>query len=385
MLIRTSEALAEFCLKVQDATFLAVDTEFMREKTYYASLCLVQVASTEHAAAIDTLVPDLDLRPLKALLLDTRITKVFHAATQDLEIFLQKLGEVPTPVFDTQIAATVCGLGEQPGYAKLVKAMLDIDIDKSSQATDWSYRPLSDKQLTYAIGDVTHLCVVYEMMIDKLASSGRSSWVEQEMTALQNPEKYVTEPEDAYKRIKIRRPKRKTLAVLQELAAWREREAQERNIPRPWLVRDDALVEIAQHLPSNKEELGKVRTVKHEFVRSRDADTVLDIIEDALDIHPVEYPELPDRKESYDADEVMVALLQALLRMRCEQHGVAMQLVASKRDLEALAAAPDPDVRARKGWRNTVFGADAMLLRQGRLALTGGPKGVELVELDEEE
>ena len=219
MLITTSDALADFCAAISDAPYIAVDTEFLRERSYYAHLCLVQVAYGEHFAAIDPLAPGLDLSPLRDLLLDEDIVKVFHAASQDLEIFLDKLGRVPGPVFDTQIAASVCGLGEQPGYASLVSQMLGIEVDKASQVTDWSVRPLTDRQLDYALSDVTHLCKVYEMLVERLEKTGRGAWISEEMEALHDPSKYRTNPREAWQRIKLRRPKRRTLAVLRELAA----------------------------------------------------------------------------------------------------------------------------------------------------------------------
>ena len=370
MLITTSSELAEFCDALRGAPYIAVDTEFLREKSYFAQLCLVQVAYGEHAAAIDPLAPGLDMGPLKALLCDQSIVKVLHAATQDLEIFLDKTGEVPWPVFDTQIAASVVGLGEQPGYAKLVSSMLGINIDKASQITDWSLRPLSERQLDYALGDVTHLCRVYELLIAQLESSGRSSWVAEEMAALQNPGRYRVNPREAFRRIRLRRPSRKTLAVLRELGAWREEAAMDRNIPRKWVMRDDALVEIAQNLPGNANELAKVRSLKPQVAKGRDGAAMLAAVEAALASPKEEWPEVPAGKPRISGHESLVALLQALLHQRCEANDVAMSVVAKRAELDRIATEVEPDVPALRGWRRVVFGADAVDLCAGRLSLT---------------
>ena len=268
MLITDSAALASFCDAVRGAPYIAVDTEFMREKSYFARLCLVQVAHGDHAAAIDPLASGMDMGPLRDLLSDTSTVKVLHSAVQDLEIFLQKIGAVPAPVFDTQIAAAVCGHGDQPGYAKLVGSMLGEQLDKASQATDWSLRPLSDRQIAYALGDVTHLCRIYEILLDELDTNGRGEWVAEDMEALLEPSRYQVVPGEAYRRIKMRRPKRRDLAVLRELAAWREETAMARDTPRNWIVRDDALAEIALHRPNDRNQLGRVRTLKPHVAES---------------------------------------------------------------------------------------------------------------------
>ena len=368
MLIDDSLTLYEFCDQLRSAPYISVDTEFMREKTYDPRLCPVQVAYGEHAAAIDPLADGMDLTPLKDLLRDPKIVKVLHAADQDLEIFLNMLEEVPGPIFDTQIAAAVCGMGEQPGYAKVVEHILGIQIDKSSQLTDWSIRPLSDRQVKYAIGDVTHLCHIYESLSEQLEKTGRTSWIASDMEKLLEPSRYRTDPKDAYRRVKIRRPKRKTLAVLREVASWRERRAQERNIPRKWVAPDEALAEIAHNTPKTPKELGRVRKLN---ARGRDAQDILDAVQRGLSSPPDSWPPLPAKKEYVNADDSLVALLQALLRLRCEAHGVAMKLVANRSDLEKLAGQKKPDVPAMHGWRREVFGDDALALLRGELALTG--------------
>ena len=386
MLITTSSELADFCDALRDAPYIAVDTEFMREKSYYAKLCLIQVAYGDHVAAIDPLAGDLDMSPLTELLNDPKIVKVLHAATQDLEIFLDKTGKVPTPVFDTQIAASVCGLGEQPGYAKLVSEMLDIQIDKASQITDWSLRPLSDRQLSYALGDVTHLCKVYELLLAQLEATGRTSWVAEELEALLDPTRYRVDPDEAWQRIKLRRPKRKTLAVLREVAKWREQTAQDRDIPRNWVMRDDALVEIAQGPITTQAGLLRVRNLKPNVAKGPDGDALLMAVAQALASPESEWPKVVKGRARVSGHESLVALLQALLHVRCLAHDVAQSVVAKRSELDRIATEKNPDVPALKGWRRKVFGEDALELCAGRLALTGekGKVVSVLIEIDED-
>jgi ribonuclease D len=380
MLITDSAALKGFCEQLQDVPYLAVDTEFLRDKTYHAQLCLIQVAHGQHAAAIDPLAPGLDLGPLKELLSRPGIVKVLHAATQDLEIFLQGMGEVPGPVFDTQIAASVCGFGHQPGYAALVESILGISIDKSSQAVDWSIRPMSDRQVEYAIGDVTHLCHVYERLLDELETQGRGAWVEEDMRALLDPTRYVVDPEEAYQRIKIRRPSRQQLAILRALASWRERTARERNLPRGWVARDEALAEIAQHLPKDATALARVRGLKEPVARGQDGRSILEEVANAQALPEDEWPALKEsRTPTGPGHDSLVALLQALLRLRADAHGVSGAMIAKRGDLERLASEDEPDVEALSGWRRDVYGEGAQELKAGRLALTGVGDGVREV------
>ena len=383
MLIQDTRSLIRFCDALADAPYLAVDTEFMRERRYYPLLCLVQVAHGEHAAAIDPLAQGIDMAPLKDLLLDTSKTKVLHAATQDLEIFLDRTGAVPAPVFDTQIAASVCGYGEQPGYARLVKDVLRVNIDKVSQATDWSLRPLSDRQVEYALGDVTHLCKLYEHLVGELDRTGRSAWVEEELADLLDPSRYATEPAEAWRGIKLRRPKRVQLAVLREVAAWRERTAMERDIPRTWVARNDALTEIAQHQPTTVDDLVRVRAMKDNAARSSDGRAILEAVQRALDTPEDDWPELPPRRPRIEGHENLVALFQALLRLRCERHDVAASVVVKRSELDRIATEDEPDVPALRGWRRRLFGEAALRMKAGTLALAGdGKGGVQEVELD---
>jgi ribonuclease D len=284
---------------------------------------------------------------------------------------------VPAPVFDTQVAASVCGLGEQPGYAKLVSEILGVHIDKASQATDWSLRPLSERQLSYALGDVTHLCGVYEALVARLESTGRGAWVKEEMEALLDPARYRVEPREAWRRMKLRREKSVTLAVLRELAAWREQKAMDRDLPRSWVARDDALVEIARHLPQTEAELARIRNIKPQVAKGRDGAAMLEAVERALASPEDSWPERPPKPKRLQGHEPLVALLQALLTQRCITHDVAPSVVARRAELDRIATETDPDVPALRGWRRVVFGADALDLCAGRLALTGQDGRVE--------
>jgi len=348
----------------------------MRESSYFSHLCLVQVAHGDHAAAIDPLAPGIDMAPLRELLLDPSRTKVLHSAVQDLEIFLHKIGSVPAPVFDTQIAAAVCDHGDQPGYAKLVESMLGIRIDKTSQAVDWSVRPMSKRQIDYAIGDVTHLCRIYELLVAELAAKGRADWVAEDMAALLEPSRYVVAPREAYRRIKLRRPKPIDLATLRELAAWREETAMERDLPRSWVLRDDALAEIATHRPTTTAELSRVRGLKPQVANGPDGDALLATVRRAVALPESEWPAVTKGRPPLSGHESLVALLQALLRLRCDAHGVALPMVAKREDLDRIATEEDPDVPALHGWRRRIFGAAALELRAGRLALTGNGREV---------
>ena len=370
MLITTSDALADFCAALRGAPYIAVDTEFLREKTYRAQLCLVQVAYGEHAAAIDPLAPDIDLGPLRDLLHDRDTVKVLHAATQDLEIFLDKTGSVPGPIFDTQIAASVCGLGEQPGYASLVEQLAGARVDKASQATDWSVRPLTPRQLEYALSDVTHLCVVYERLVAKLEETGRTAWISEDMTALEDDSRYRVEPRDAWQRVRIRRAKPKTLAVLRELAAWREATAAHRDLPRRWVMKDEVLVEVAQNLPEDAEALTRVRGLAARVAKGPDGAAMLEAMKVGVDCPESEWPAASPRRKRLSGHEPLVALLQALLQLRCDAHGVAPAVVARRADLDRIATEDAPDVPALEGWRRRIFGQDALALCAGQLALT---------------
>ena len=384
--ISDTSTLEAFCAPLRSAPYVAIDTEFVRERTYYAKLCLVQVAHGEHAALIDPLAPGLDLAPLRELLEAPDVLKVFHSGSQDLEIFLQTFGALPAPVFDTQIAASVCGFGDFVGYGAIVASLLGVEIDKSSQATDWSLRPLSPRQLEYALSDVTHLCVIYERLAAELARTGRGTWTAEEMAALTDASRYRIEPAEAWRRLKIRGPNRRALAVMRALAAWREETARDRDLPRGWVLHDDAIVEIAQTIPRDVEALTRVRMLKAPVARGGDGRTILELVRGVLASPPDSWPELQPRKASHDSIEPLVALLQALLRLRCDEEGVAPRLVAGRDELEAIALGQAPEGPVLTGWRRTLFGDHALALCAGRVALTGGPGStVAVASLDRSE
>jgi len=374
--IDKTEQLERFCSELEGVPYITVDTEFMRVKTYRPILCLVQVGHGGNGAVIDVQAPGLSPAPLKKLLLDQSIVKVFHAASQDLEIFSYLLGEIPTPLFDTQIAAAFCGLGDQPGYAQLVQTLLRKTIDKSSQNTDWARRPLTSRQVEYALGDVTHLCAVYQELQKRLNDTGRSAWAQVDFEALGDPEKYRVDPRKAYLRVKMRRPKRDQLAILREVAAWREEQAMERDLPRHWVVKDDPLVEIALHAPRNEKELQRVKNLN---LKSRDMGEILEAVEVARQLPESEWPELPVRGSKAKADDSLVALMQALLKLQCERAGIASRLVASRSDLEEIVLGQG-ESKALRGWRNDIFGEAAQSLLRGELGLSGnGTGGVKVL------
>ncbi|MBT4073533.1 MAG: ribonuclease D [Chloroflexi bacterium] len=383
MLITDSRDLAAFCKRLEGAPYVAVDTEFLREKTYWPKLCLVQVAYDDEAAAIDPLAKDIDLDPLFNLMDDESVLKVFHSASQDMEVFFSVAGRVPEPVFDTQVAAMVAGYGEQVGYATLAAQIAGVTLDKSSQITDWSIRPLSDRQIAYALGDVTHLCTIYEELDERLEESGRISWVSEEMAALTDTSSYNADPNLAYRRVRIRRPSRKVLAILREIVAWREETAQRRNLPRNWVIRDDALVEIATHAPKNVADLSRVRGLRGNAAKGRDGEALLKAVQRALDMPQSEWPEIPPRRPPIRGHEALVALLQTLLRLRCEDNDVATKLVATREELDRIATTDDSDLRPLQGWRYELFGKDALEMKAGRLGLTGDRGQVRVLRPDE--
>ena len=368
--ITDSQALAEFCANLKNSEFITVDTEFLREKTYYPKLCLIQVSCPEkEARAIDPLAENIDLTPLFDLLKDQNILKVFHAGRQDLEIFYTLMGTVPAPVFDTQIAAMVCGYGDSIGYDKLVRNILDESIDKSSQFTDWSYRPLSEKQINYALGDVTHLCGVFLHLHAELEKRGRQKWVEQENEIQNSADTYKLDPYDAWAKVRIRNPKAKNLAVLRELAAWREIQAQKRNIPKSWVVRDDALAEIALNIPQTEKQLSKVRNIPKDLTKEKNTATLLKLIDTALNSSKEQWPKPPVRKQHPPSVSATIDILKLLLKLTSLQHEVAAKVIANADDLEAIALSDQADVNALKGWRYEIFGKDALDVKNGKLAV----------------
>ncbi|UDF02214.1 ribonuclease D [Asticcacaulis sp. AND118] len=379
--ITTTAALTEFCSKIASAPFITVDTEFMRETTYWPKLCLIQAASEEHAAIIDPLAPGLDLKPFLDILTDTNILKVFHACRQDVEIF-NNLGAMPAPVFDTQVAAMAAGFGDQVAYDSLVRQVIKVDIDKGSRFTDWSRRPLSEQQLQYALGDVTHLARLYPKLVEKLKAQNRYEWVAAEMADLTDPKLYNTSPDDAWRRLRPRKPSQKYMAVFKEVAAWRERVAQERDQPRGRILKDEGVDEIATQLPTDAAAFDRLRSTPKGFGASKFGIELCEVIQTAL-ADPDKYaPKVDKSPPPMQVPASVVELLKVLLRVRCEDEGVAPKLIASVADLEKIALDDKADVPALEGWRRKVFGDDAIKLKKGELALVLNGVRVEVVELD---
>ncbi len=368
-LITTSRELAEVCRRVAQHPFITVDTEFLRETTFWPRLCVVQIASPEEAVAIDALAEGLDLAPFFDLMADPKLIKVFHAARQDIEIVWNLARIVPTPLFDTQVAAMVCGFGEQISYGELVQSIAKVSIDKSSRFTDWSRRPLLDAQVEYAIADVTHLRDIYVHLRDRLEASGRLNWLDDEMALLTSSATYEQHPESAWERFRNRVRKPRDLAILIEIAAWREAEAQSRDVPRGRVLKDDTLMEIALAAPRSAEELANLRAFPRGMERSRAGIEILAAAHRGLARDPKTLPKLTRERRSVGGGAT-VELLKVLLRQVGETHGVAPKMLATVEDLEAIAANDHANVPALAGWRREIFGEKALELKHGRLALT---------------
>ena len=383
--LTTTAELAAYCTEAQTHPYVTVDTEFLRERTYYSKLCLIQLAmpgdDDSGAVLVDPLVGDMSLEPLYDLFRDTSVVKVFHAARQDLEIFFVDAQVFPEPLFDTQVAAMVCGFGEQVGYETLVRKIVREQVDKTSRFTDWSRRPLSDAQKTYALADVTHLRHVYEFLAAKLEETGRSHWVEEELHILTNPDTYIIAPENAWKRIKTRTNSGKFLAIVQALAAFREEYAQTRNIPRNRVYKDDALVELASNKPKTYEDLGRSRLLLREARKGDIADGILAAVQKGVNCPPDKVPKAPAGREKLQVNPALADLLRVLLKAKTESAGVAAKLIAPAADLDALAAGMR-DVAALSGWRAEVFGQDALRLCEGKIALAAVGNDVKIVPLD---
>ncbi len=368
--ISSTPDLQSACRQLAEADFVAVDTEFMREQTFWPQLCLIQLASLSLEVIVDPQAKGLDLAPFYDLMKNDAVVKVFHAARQDIEIVYCEAGIIPAPVFDTQVAAMVCGFGESISYVNLVKKVTGADLDKSSRFTDWSRRPLSERQLVYALGDVTHLRDVYRHLRNELDRSDRALWLAEEMAELTDPATYVTEPEEAWRRLKLRVKNRKSLAVLIELAAWRERLAQGQDVPRSRILRDEALYDIANQAPTSVEQLGELRTLSDGFARSARAKEIIDTVNRGLERDFKTLPHIaPGQPMSAEATAT-IELLKVLLKSSAARHRVAPRLIADSSDLERIAAEKEPDVPALKGWRRELFGEDALRLKRGELALT---------------
>ncbi len=383
-LIADNARLGAFCDSLAESPYIAVDTEFMRESTYWPKLCLIQIAAPgEKAAVIDVLAAGLDLAPLFSLLAAPKVVKVFHAARQDLEIFYQLMKQdLPAPVFDTQVAAMVCGFGDQVGYDAIAFKLANVHIDKSSRFTDWSARPLSDRQIQYALADVTHLCTIYEELRQRLESNSRAAWLDEEMALLTAPKTYAMDPEQAFQRIKSKGLRPKTLAILREVAAWREREAQKRNLPRNRVLRDESLAEIAHHTPSSAGQLARTRGLGKHMAESSQGSAILKAVARGLALPDDQCPKFEKKPTVPRGLAPVIDLLGVLLKMRCEESGVARKLIASSADIELLAAFGEKaDVRALNGWRREVYGQDALRLRSGKIALVADGKRLLAMDL----
>ncbi|HYZ21574.1 MAG TPA: ribonuclease D [Rhodopila sp.] len=380
-LIATTAALEEFCQRMRGEEFITVDTEFMRERTYWPELCLVQIAGEREVGVIDAQADGIDLAPMGALFADAAVTKVFHAARQDIEIFVLRFGDVPRPLFDTQVAAMVAGFGDQVGYDALVSSLTGGTIDKAHRFSDWSVRPLSNAQIAYAAADVTHLREAYRRLRRRLEHEGRLGWVAEEMAILNDPATYRADPDTAWERLRPRSSNRRFLHTLKELAAWREREAQRINIPRQRLLKDETLLEIAATSPASADALGRVRGITRGFAEGRTGAALLDLLAGLREIPDAELPQAAQGRDAGKPSAALVALLKVLLAAKAEQAHVAPRLVASSEEIDRLALEDAPDIPPLHGWRREVFGEDALRLKQGRIALGVDGRKVRLIEV----
>jgi ribonuclease D len=379
VLVTTTEELEALCARLRAEPVVTVDTEFMRERTYWPELCVVQLAGGADVAVVDAQAPGIDLAPLGALLADTNVMKVFHAARQDIEIFVLRFGDVPRPMFDTQVAAMVAGFGDQVGYDSLVAATTGGHIDKAHRFSDWAARPLSAAQITYAAADVTHLRRVYDKLQARLEKEGRLEWVAEEMAVLADPATYQPNPDTMWERLRPRTGNRRMLAVLRAIAAWREREAQRSNIPRGRMLKDESLLEIAASAPDSVEALSRMRGVTRGFAEGRMGAGLLAAIAEAKALPDSALPEAPNHRDGPKPSPALVSLLKVLLAAKCEQHHVAPKLVANSEDIDRLATEDEPDIAALTGWRREVFGADALALKAGGVSLGVDGKRIRLV------
>ena len=384
-LVTEQSDLNALCSLLTESRYVTVDTEFIRERTYWPQLCLIQLAPAlsdefEDIAYLVDPLGGLDLAPVFDLMRDEKVLKIFHAARQDIEIFVHLSGDVPTPIFDTQIAAMVCGFGDQVGYETLVKKILRTGLDKSSRFTDWARRPLSEKQLRYAAGDVTHLRVIYEALAKKLADSGREAWLTSEMEILENKSTYVVEPDEAWKRIKTRSNDPRFLGVVRALAAWREREAQRRDAPRGRILKDDAILEISAAKPSTREQLTQLRSIQREGRKPEIAEQIVAMVAAGLEAPTEPAPKKAPPKRPRPGGPALAELLRVLLKAKADKLGVAQRLIANSADIDALANDPDAEPPMLKGWRREAFGEDALRLIAGEIALSAGKSGVKIVE-----
>ena len=380
-LINDNETLINFCSQLSQSTFVAVDTEFIRDRTYWPRLCLIQIANQDFARAIDPLADGINLNPLIDLLTNSNVIKVFHASRQDIEIFTQQNGVIPTPLFDTQIAAMVCGFGDSVGYDRLVENLTGAKIDKAQRFTDWSRRPLNAKQIGYALDDVTYLLKIYETLRHQLKKSGRAHWLEEEMTVLTNPATYAQFPGEAWRRLKLRSSNAQYLGVTKELAAWREREAQRRNLPRGHVLKDEAIQELAAEKPETVRDLSHLRALPKGIAQGPAGQQLLDAIKAGRSLALNDIPKLDAKEILPRGLRPLISLMKVLLKTKCDANDVAQKLVASTSDIERIAADDHADVAALRGWRKEIFGKDALDLKHGRLAMSANGKRVQLIRI----
>lgn len=367
-LITDTDSLAALCKRLADAPFVTVDSEFMRENTYYPDLCLVQVASPDEAAALDPKAPGLDLTPLLELLTKADVLKVFHAGGQDLEIIYNLTGTVPSPMFDTQVAAMALGMGEQVSYINLVAAMTGAKLDKGARFTDWARRPLDDRQLDYAIGDVTHLAELFPKMLDRLKRTGRGEWLDEEMARISDPSSYANDPDTAWTRMRLPNRKPEVLGRLKALAAWREREAQSKDVPRGRIVKDETLADIAGNPPRKQEDLARVRGLSNAWASNEIGKRMMAALANAQPLPPAEMPPKDGNRPGLGSEASLVAdLLKLLLKIRAKEADIAPRLIGRADELEAIAAGARDSLPILQGWRYEVFGRDAIALVEGRL------------------
>lgn len=369
-LIDNTPDLINFCQELNQKPFIAVDLEFLREKSYYAKLCLIQVASSDTAAIIDPLAPGIKLEAFFAVLHNPQIVKVFHSGRQDIEIIYHQTGFIPNPLFDTQIAAQVFGFGEAVSYENLVKTLLDIQLDKSCRLSDWSLRPLDEKQLEYALSDVTHLISIYEQLRDKLTENGREHWLDEEFSVLANPETYIVHPEEAWQKIKHRSHNGRQLTILRELAAWRERRAQIKDTPRQSVIKDDCLINIAAACPNCRADLEKIRNIRKDIVAGKLGDEILETIQKAIKIPSSAYVKPEREKPLSNSAMALYELLRLLLKIRAQEQNVIPRLIASDENLKQLALFSNQPNPVLQGWRFEIFGRDALALREGKLSIS---------------
>ena len=382
-LITATSVLADFCGRAANHPFVTVDTEFLRETTYWPKLCLLQAATEDEAVLIDPLADGLSLAPFFELLANDKVTKVFHAARQDIEIFVKLTGQVPLNIFDTQIAASVCGFGDSVSYDNLVRSIVSVELDKSSRFTDWSARPLSEKQRVYALADVTHLRDIYKTLVQQVEETRRWDWVEDELSTMRSIDTYVIQPEQAWERLKAKLSRPRDLAALKALAAWREKRAQDADQPRSRVLKDDALVELAMQRPTSPDGFDKLRAVQRGYGRSAAAAEIVSIIRQVEALPKSELPAVPERYRGPSPKGAVGDLVRVLLKAVSEQHGVAARIIATSDDIDALVLDDEADVPALKGWRRKLFGDKALAIKHGRIGLAATRKGVIEFEIPE--